>query len=201
MHQRHRAASPPCYAARPAIHIGPWAADPAAGTASVRGDSAAGAARGSGAANDFDFLHGQWIVGNRRLAETGGGPRGEWTAFDAAHVCRPLPGGLGHLEETTGDGLAASATLRLFDPQRRYWTIHPISAPDGRLQAPLEGRFDSGAGCFVGAGRRRGAAVLVRHVWTLASGQPRFERAHSWDGGDTWVIDWTMDFRRVDWPQ
>lgn len=146
---------------------------------------------------DFDFLHGQWLVENRRAAEPFD-PASAWLAFDSILGCRPLAES-GHLEESASDDGAASV-LRLFDSHHRRWTVHRILA-EGALCPPLTGRFIDGVGTFVGEQSTHGERVLVRETWGFRSGKPRWEQSFSLDGGETWTVHWIRDLIRVNWPQ
>jgi len=146
---------------------------------------------------DFDFLHGQWLVENRRAAEAFA-PSSRWLVFDSILGCRPLAGG-GHLEESASDD-GATSVLRLFDARHRRWTVHRILA-EGTLSAPLTGRFTNGIGTFVGEESADGERVLVRETWSFRSGKPRWEQSFSLDGGETWAVHWIRDLIRVNWPQ
>ncbi|MBN1237032.1 MAG: hypothetical protein JXB36_00950 [Gammaproteobacteria bacterium] len=148
---------------------------------------------------DFDFLHGQWLVENRRLAEPLGRPE-DWIGFDTIHSCRSILNGAGHLEETASEDGASWATLRLLDPRNRRWTVHCISPLDGTLRTPLTGTFESGVGTFVGEDTWRGRTVRLRETWLRTTAKPRWELAFSLDGGATWNECWLRDFTRVYWP-
>jgi len=151
----------------------------------------------SGEARDFDFLHGEWLVENRRLADPLDAAS-EWIVFDSAHSCRPLIGSAGHIEEITSDNGVTGAVLRLFDARSRRWAIHRISPGDGTLRPAMHGGFDGGVGLFVGDEAWQGRPVLLRETWTEPR-RPHWERAFSTDGGRTWLTYWVRDFIRVDW--
>lgn len=152
------------------------------------------------AATDFDFLHGQWLVENRRSSNPFAASS-VWAAFDSVHDCRPLSGVAGHLEESaSSDQDEGAAILRLFDARHRSWTIYRISSADGTLKAPLRGGFTDGVGIFIGEDIWCGRQVLVRETWTPLTEKPRWEQAFSADGGETWRNHWIRDFIRVDWP-
>ncbi|HEX6993978.1 MAG TPA: hypothetical protein VF339_07500 [Gammaproteobacteria bacterium] len=176
------------------------------GAAARAGAHGAGAAGGlpsipaSGDAGDFDFLHGEWLVENRRLADPEGAAS-EWTTFDAVHTCRPLAGGAGHLEEIASEDGVAGAVLRLFDARSRRWAIHRISPGVGTPQPALHGGFDGVVGVFVGEETWHGRPVLVRETWSGPRRRPHWEQAVSTDGGRSWLTCWVRDFIRVDWPQ
>lgn len=86
-------------------------------------------------------------------------------------------------------------TVRLFDLARQVWTIHWADSRTGRLDPPLEGRFEDGRGIFFGDDQHEGRPVRVRFIWN-AGRTPRWEQAFSTDGGATWETNWIMDFER-----
>lgn len=150
--------------------------------------------------HDFDFLHGRWIVHNRRLRERLVGCT-EWEAFDAVQVCRPILGGFGNEDELVTDAFGEhrfiGMTIRLFDPQAREWSIYWVDNRSVQLQPPVRGRFDGGVGTFHGRDAHLGTPVLARFIWTvLSADRARWEQAFSTDGGRSWETNWTMDFER-----
>jgi hypothetical protein len=153
-----------------------------------------------GDARDFDFLFGAWRIHNRRLVDRLAGAA-EWQSFEARCEARALPGGIGNVDsfEPTGwrDGYSG-ATIRLFDPQARQWSIYWVDNASGILQPPVVGGFDGGpVGIFEGPDTLRGMHVDVRFTWTrIDSARARWEQAFSGDGGVRWETNWTMDLRR-----
>jgi hypothetical protein len=51
----------------------------------------------SDGARDFDFLHGSWRIGHRRLKERLVGCD-DWEEFSTVMQCRPILGGAGNLD-------------------------------------------------------------------------------------------------------
>lgn len=144
--------------------------------------------------NDFDFLHGHWRVANRKIADIPG--RGtEWVEFDAESEVRPILGGAANIESLRADDWEGM-TLRQYDPERDVWRIWWAStrAP-GHLDPPLEGRFTDGRGVFFGDDVVGGQAVRLRFDWT-AGEVPEWQQRFSYDGGETWELNWTMRFHR-----
>jgi hypothetical protein len=111
---------------------------------------------------DFDFLHGNWKVRNRRLAHRLQGSE-DWQEFEASATVRPILHGLGNVdtisaEHIPGIGAFEGFTLRLFDPAQDSWTIFWASTGSpGHLDPPL----------------------------------------FSGDAGQTWEINWVMEFTRA----
>lgn len=147
---------------------------------------------------DFDFLHGEWVVANRRLLDPMASAA-DWIAFDTVYSCRPLLNGLGNIDEVLSEEFGSNAALRLFDVQSRSWSIHRASSRDAVLRPPLNGGFAQNVGTFIGEDSLRDRPLLVRHTWLRNLEAPRWEQAFSFDAGTTWVSNWVMDLTRVDW--
>lgn len=149
---------------------------------------------------DFAFLHGQWLVRNRRLRRPLTGAAA-WDEFDAWYRCWPLLDGIGNIGELhTEDCGPLDASLRFFDSVSRRWNVYCLCARAGTLAPPLEGGFEDGIGRFYGERRIGERSVMVRHTWIAAPDGPGWRRAWSTDGGATWEDNWIMELERVDWP-
>jgi hypothetical protein len=120
--------------------------------------------------SDFDFLHGSWAIHNRRLDRPLAGST-EWREFASTAIVRPILHGLGNADTITvpdlpGVGAFEGATLRLFDPEARRWSIFRASTRrPGHLDPPLVGRFVDGHAVFDGEDSHDGIAVAVRFHW------------------------------------
>jgi len=162
----------------------------------VATESAPGSAAGPGA--DFDFLHGDWIVSNRRLLGRLTGSN-QWEAFESTNSTCPLAGSIGNIEEYRTrhwDGFVG-LSLRFLEPSSGNWSIHWIDNRGAVLQPPVRGRFIDGIGTFEGADLLDGKPVQVRFIWSQTrSGAPRWEQAFSADAGRNWETNWTMQFNR-----
>lgn len=146
---------------------------------------------------DFDFLHGEWEVRNRRRTDFLD-PSSTWEEFPATHRCRPLFDSAANIDEIDMPHLGSKGlTLRLFERESAQWSLHWSSSRSGRLFPPVAGRFDGGRGEFYGDDTHDGKDVRVRYVWSgISETTAHWEQAFSVDGGDTWVTNWTMDFSR-----
>ncbi len=142
-------------------------------------------------ATDFDFLPGRWEVRNRRLV----GDR--WEEFDAISEAEAMLGGLGNVDHFHAPGYEGFS-LRLYDPERDVWRIWWSStARPGRLDPPVEGRFEGGRGRFEADDVLDGVPLRMRFDWTEMTGDSaRWDQAFSFDGGKTWEPNWTMWLRR-----
>jgi NIPSNAP len=147
--------------------------------------------------HDFDFLHGRWTVKHRRLNERGVGSN-EWSEFEGSAETRSLLGGTSNIEEHRIPAANFSGiALRCFDRAAERWAIYWVSERDGRLQPPVFGHFDGKTGTFEGEDLDDGRPVRVRFLWVSNTAlSARWEQAFSYDGGNSWETNWTMDFKR-----
>ncbi|NGO11162.1 hypothetical protein G5C60_27060 [Streptomyces sp. HC44] len=148
-------------------------------------------------AHDFDFLHGEWEVRNRRLADFLD-PAGGWQEFAATQRCWSLFDGAANIDEIdcAGQGFKG-LTLRLFDQETKEWSLNWSSSRTGKLFPPVIGQFTDGRGEFFGDDTYEGKDVRVRFVWSgISDTTARWEQAFSVDGEKTWVTNWVMDFTR-----
>jgi hypothetical protein len=152
--------------------------------------------------HDFDFLHGNWAIRNRRLDRPLAGCT-EWREFASSASVRPILHGLGNADtivipDLPGIGAFEGATLRLFDPQPRVWRIFWASTRrPGHLDPPLEGRFVDGRGVFDGEDTYEGVPIVVRFHWDHHGARSaRWQQSFSTDGGQTWEANWVMELQR-----
>lgn len=148
--------------------------------------------------NDFDFLVGSWTVVNRRLRTRLTGDD-EWETFPATATSQRLFDGAGNLDEivfpTRG---MRGLTLRLFDPERKEWSLYWSNSRHGTLEPPVTGTFDVDRGDFYGDDVHEGRPIRVHYIWTgVTTGSPRWEQEFSADGGQTWESNWVMEFTRA----
>jgi hypothetical protein len=151
-------------------------------------------------ARDFDFLMGSWNVHNRVLRKQPGGSV-EWQEWEATSVARPLLDGLGNEDEFRGDygdGFVAMS-FRFFDPETRLWSIYWIDSRHcGVLGPPVFGAFSDDGGHFEGTDTFEGKPYLVRFFWSgVTTPTPKWEQSFSHDGGETWELNWVMEFTRM----
>lgn len=159
-----------------------------------------------GSADDFDFQVGDWTVQHRRLKGRLVGSS-HWEMFSGQCSMRRILGGHGNIEDNVIDlpgGAYRAVALRAFDPQTRSWAIWWL---DGRnphsLDVPVIGAFSSGVGAFYAEDNLDGRPIRVRFTWSVKGNgaepdQPVWEQAFSADGGQTWEVNWTMQFTRQD---
>jgi len=146
---------------------------------------------------DFDFLHGEWEVVNRRLADFLQ-PASDWEEFTGVSRCWPLFDGAANVDEIDMPYLGSKGlTLRLFDRETELWSLNWSSSRSGKLFPPVTGRFEGGRGEFYGDDTHDGKEVRVRFVWSgVSASGAHWEQAFSVDDGASWVTNWTMDFNR-----
>jgi hypothetical protein len=148
---------------------------------------------------DFDFLVGTWTVTNRRLKKRLGG-NSEWEEFTSTLACRSLFDGAGNIEEIKFPDGTQGLTLRLFDPQRREWSLYWANSRTGVLFPPVVGGFVGGVGTFRGQDDEEGTPVRVRFIWSkITPTSARWEQAFSADGDAdaSWKTNWIMELTRT----
>ena len=150
--------------------------------------------------HDFDFLHGRWLVHNRRLRRPLSGSAEEWDEFEGTSMVRPLWDGLGNLEEWEAmapSGWIRAISVHLYDPEARQWRLYWATSDRGRFGVPTVGSFTDGLGEFFDQEEFEGRAILLRLRWEPRGPSAcRFQQAFSDDGGRTWEPNWIMDFSR-----
>ena len=156
-------------------------------------------------ASDFDFLHGHWLVHNRRLRQRLQACT-EWEVFEATQHVRPLPGGIGNFDDFIAPAWRpdfVGMTLRVYSPQTRLWSLYWLDNQTGGLDAkgllqpPVVGGFDKGVGVFEGDDLLRGLPIRVRYIWSdLQPGSAHWAQEMSGDGGASWECNWEMRMQR-----
>ncbi|MCM2420584.1 hypothetical protein [Streptomyces sp. RKAG293] len=147
--------------------------------------------------NDFDFLTGSWDVANRWrtdfLDETS-----EWEEFPAvSHASGHFEGGANFDEIVFPTKEFAGLTVRLYDTERKEWSLYWASNRTGTLFPPVTGTFTDGVGEFYGDDMHAGQQVRARFIWSaITEDSARWEQAFSVDGEKTWVTNWIMEFTR-----
>lgn len=148
--------------------------------------------------NDFDFIIGSWNLVNRRRVTLFAG-RDEWTEFPGTMTSQPIFGGGGNIEEIVFPVQGSRGfTLRLFDVERRQWSIYWASSSTGVLQPPVVGTFAGGRGDFYGDDTHEGKPIKAHFIWSgITPTSARWEQEFSADGGQTWESNWVMEFTRA----
>lgn len=147
--------------------------------------------------NDFDFLTGTWDVANRWRTDFLDATS-PWEEFPGiSHASRHFAGGANFDEIEFPTKGFAGLTLRLYDTERREWSLYWASRRTGTLFPPVTGRFTDGRGEFFGDDTHAGRPVRVRFVWSdVTEDSARWEQAFSADAEATWVTNWVMELTR-----
>jgi hypothetical protein len=150
--------------------------------------------------HDFDFEIGTWKTHLRRLVKPLTGST-TWVEYEGTTVVRKVWNGKANLVELVADGPAGhfeGASLRLYNPQSRQWSLNFASINSGIMSIPTIGEFKNGRGEFYNQETLNGRAILVRFVISdITPNSCRFEQAYSDDGGKTWEVNWIAVDTRV----
>lgn len=114
---------------------------------------------------------------------------------------RPIVGDMGNIDDNVLELPARTyraATLRVFDPVARLWSIWWVDGGTPRLEPLVHGRFEDGVGTFCGDDvLDDGRTVRVRFTWSEITGLAWWwDQAFSADGDATWEDNWIMRFER-----
>ncbi|MGE0828455.1 MAG: hypothetical protein AB7O04_03780 [Hyphomonadaceae bacterium] len=145
---------------------------------------------------DFDFLSGEWRISHRRLPP--GAP--EWDEFEGEATCWSILGGIVSIEELRIPARNFSGMgLRLLDVQNQLWSDFWVNGRAGVLAPPGQtGGFRDGVGVFGADDKDGDQPIKVRGVWDeITPASCRWRQAISRDGGQTWVENWVMNWRRA----
>lgn len=156
---------------------------------------------------DFDFLVGTWHARQRRLRERLRGSQ-DWEIFDGLQEVQNLPGGVINFDTLVAQEWRpgwVGMSLRIYNPVTRLWSIYwvtndgaSIDPRSGHLGAPVVGRFEGDEGVFAGADVFEGRPIQVRYRWQRQGPDAaRWEQACSDDAGQTWEVNWIMEFTRA----
>jgi hypothetical protein len=150
---------------------------------------------------DFDWEIGKWKTEVRRLAKPLSGSS-DWVEYVGSSVVSKVLDGRANLVELRVEGPTGrieGASLRLFNPQARQWSLNFANVRNGALTRPVFGGFRDGRGEFFGQDELDGRAILVRFVISeVTANSARFEQAYSDDGGRSWETNWIAIDTRVD---
>jgi hypothetical protein len=150
--------------------------------------------------HDFDFEIGTWKTQVRRRLRPLTGST-SWVEMNGITTVRKVWNGKGNLVELVADtpnGRFEGASLRLYNPQTRQWSLNFASSSDGTLAPPTIGEFKDGRGEFYSQETLNGRAIFVRFIISdITPDSCRFEQAFSDDGGKTWEVNWIATDTRV----
>jgi hypothetical protein len=147
--------------------------------------------------SDFDFLVGRWNMHNRRRKPALG--EGDWYEFQSEmDVTTYFDGAISFDEGWFPTEGFRGATLRIYNPDSRTWSIHWVNSLRGQLETPVIGSFrEDGTGIFEGPDVWEGQPIDVRFTWTPGKNEAAWEQSFSIDSGRTWQPNWQMKHTRV----
>jgi hypothetical protein len=148
--------------------------------------------------SDFDFAIGTWNVVNRHRKALFV-DSDDWDEYPSTVTCWRIFDGYGTFDEVVfpTKGIRGM-TLRLFDLERKEWSIYWASSRNGQLGPPVHGTFTDGRGDFYGDDAVDGRPIRVHFSWSgITSTSARWEQEFSSDGGRTWESNWIMEFTRA----
>lgn len=152
----------------------------------------------TGNVHDFDFLAGSWKIESRSLKA---GTEDQWVVAESSSCLTIHLGGVVNIDEYQFPTRGYSAVaLRIFNLEKRQWSIYWIESRVGALLPPVMGGFDGDRGEFYGADDFAGRPALFRFVWNkLGPDRARWEQSHSFDG-QKWIANWVLEFTRTGPP-
>jgi hypothetical protein len=151
-------------------------------------------------AHDFDWEVGVWKTHVKRLLHPLSGA-GTWTEYDGTSVVSRIWGGKANMVELEVDGPQGHlelASVRLYDPDAKQWSLNVASSRGGGFGVPAVGGFKDGRAEFYDDETFGGKPVRVRFVISdVHADSAHFEQAFSADGGKTWELNWIADDTRI----
>jgi hypothetical protein len=150
--------------------------------------------------HDFDFYIGKWHIHNKKLNE-----RLQqcttWTEFDATGEMHTILNGLGNTDSfaaTINGNAFEGMTLRLFNSQKKLWSIYWADSNKGLLDPPVTGSFENGIGYFFGKDTHNGKPVTVVFCWDARDAdKPVWSQAFYDAQNKNWEWNWYMYFTRI----
>jgi hypothetical protein len=110
-------------------------------------------------------------------------------------------GGLGNVDDNILNiptGAYGAVGVRRFDPKLNRWSIWWLDARYPSIEPPVHGGFKDGVGTFTGEDVFEGKPIVVCFMWSkITPTTAHWSQAFSPDGGQTWEVNWNMDFERV----
>ena len=150
--------------------------------------------------HDFDFEFGTWKTHLRRLKNPLSGST-TWIEYEGLTVCTKVWGGRANLIELIADSAAGrfeGASLRLYNPESKQWSLNFASVRGGTMVLPAIGEFKDGRGEFYNQDTFNGRSIIVRFIiHDITPDSCHFEQAFSADGGQTWEVNWIATDTRI----
>ena len=147
--------------------------------------------------SDFNFLNGKWKMYHRRLNKRLENCK-DWTEFESTDSNYNILSGTANMDiysttEMPGmEGkLFEGATLRLFDPKTKLWSLYWVASNRGVLDPPVVGSFENDIGHFFAKDAFNGKSIIVMFRWDVRDkNKPVWSQAFSADNGKTWEWNW-----------
>ena len=147
--------------------------------------------------SDFNFLNGKWKMYHRRLNKRLENCK-DWTEFESTDSNYNILSGTANMDiysttEMPGmEGkLFEGATLRLFDPKTKLWSLYWVASNRGVLDPPVVGSFENNIGHFFAKDTFNGKSIIVMFRWDVRDkNKPVWSQAFSADNGKTWEWNW-----------
>jgi len=154
--------------------------------------------------SDFNFLNGKWIMYHRRLNKRLENCK-DWTEFKSTDSNYNILSGTANMDiysttEMPGmEGkLFEGATLRLFDPKTKLWSLYWVASNRGVLDPPVVGSFKNNIGHFFAKDTFNGKPIIVVFRWDIRDkNKPVWSQAFSADNGKTWEWNWYNVSERI----
>jgi len=148
---------------------------------------------------DFDFEIGTWKTHVSRLLHPLTDSK-TWAQYDGTSVVSKVWKGRANLVELEADGPQGHlelASLRLYNPEARQWSLNVASSRGDSFGVPTVGEFKQGRGEFFDQETFNDRVIFVRFVISaITANSCHFEQAFSADGGRTWEVNWIADDTR-----
>jgi hypothetical protein len=154
--------------------------------------------------SDFYFLNGKWKMYHRRLNRRLENCK-DWTEFESTDSNYNILSGTANMDiysttEMPGmEGkLFEGATLRLFDPKTKLWSLYWVASNRGVLDPPEVGSFENNIGHFFAKDTFNGKPIIVMFRWDVRDkNRPAWSQAFSADNGKTWEWNWYNVSERI----
>ena len=149
--------------------------------------------------HDFDLAVGQWKADISRRSHPLSGS-GAWVSYTGKTLVTPVWNGRAQLVQLEADGPAGRLellSLRLYNPEKREWSLYYGNSTDGSLTPPVTGRFRNGRGEFYGNDQFNGRAIRVRQTISAPQKSLHLEQAFSADQGRTWEVNFLETLTRL----
>lgn len=150
-----------------------------------------------GKPSDFGFFAGNWNIKNRRLMQRNVNSN-DWDEFRATQKCWILLDGVANVDEFDCPGRGFKGmSMRTLNLETHLWSIYWINSTSGQLFNPVIGGFQGDHGLFYGDEVDDGIPVIARFEWQAHPASPTWKQSYSWDGGETWEVNWVMELTKV----